>query len=171
MPSGALQAATPAINRDAPISFRAVRRLVRAASPKRDAMSGNSLASCTRNEGVRASSSRLRQKRAGGSLASCSLMVLSVTDIAIRQRVGMDLVMSEERCAEVARVVGRLPVHREFGGLGAMVRRRVAVAVEAPLHGERRRLLYQRHIVDAAVAGDAADTVVHVRGVVDIDVV
>ena len=37
------------------------------------------------------------------------------------------------------------------------MRRRVAVAVEAELHGERHGALGQRHLVDAAVAFDAAD--------------
>ena len=47
----------------------------------------------------------------------------------------------------------------------------VAVAVEAPAHAERRHLGDRFHLVDAAVAGDAADACRHVRAVGEIGVV
>src|SRR5205085_3922337 len=45
---------------------------------------------------------------------------------------------------------------------------RVAVAVEAPPHRERRPLLHLRHLIDAAVAGDAAHALLHVDGMVEV---
>jgi len=46
---------------------------------------------------------------------------------------------------------------------------RIPVAVEAPGHLERFRLLYELHPVDPSVTGDAADSLCHVDGVVEID--
>ena len=54
---------------------------------------------------------------------------------------------------------------------GASVGTGVAVAVEAPAHAERRHLRDRFHLVDAAVAGDAADSCRHVRAVGEIGVV
>src|SRR5690348_5879824 len=63
-------------------------------------------------------------------------------------------------------VVGWLPSHIGDLLLGAEVPLRLAVAVEAPAHGERGGLLDDVHLVDAAVAGDATDAVVYVGAVV-----
>ena len=52
---------------------------------------------------------------------------------------------------------------------GRRVRLGVAVAVEAPLHGQRLDLLHRRHLVHPAVAGVAAHALVHVDGVVEVD--
>src|SRR5438105_11776637 len=46
---------------------------------------------------------------------------------------------------------------------------RIPVAVQAPAHGERRPLLHLRHLVDAAVAGDATHALLHVDRVVEVD--
>ena len=43
------------------------------------------------------------------------------------------------------------------------------MAVEAPLHLQRRLLQHQRHAIDAAVAGLAADALLHVNAVVEVD--
>ena len=65
----------------------------------------------------------------------------------------------------------RRPLH--VGDLrdGASVGTGVAVAVEAPAHTERRHLRDRFHLVDAAVAGDTADSCRHVRAVREIRVV
>src|SRR5205814_1453025 len=46
---------------------------------------------------------------------------------------------------------------------------RTAVAVQAPLHVKRRRLPGQRHLIDAAMAGGAADAFLHVNTVIEVD--
>ncbi len=45
----------------------------------------------------------------------------------------------------------------------------MAVAIEAEPHGQRGVLLDRRHLIDAAVAADAADALVHVDRVVEVD--
>jgi len=48
---------------------------------------------------------------------------------------------------------------------------RVAVASEAELHAERLGLIDHRHLVDLAMAFDAADTSANVRRVVKVDII
>ncbi len=63
----------------------------------------------------------------------------------------------------------RLPGHVGHLLERAQVRLGLAVAVEAEAHGQRLGLLDRGHLVDAPVAGDAADALVHVDGVVEVD--
>jgi hypothetical protein len=63
----------------------------------------------------------------------------------------------------------RTPGHVGHLPHGAEVLLRGAVTVEAPPHVERLGLLHRGHLIDAAVAGDAADALVHVDGVVEVD--
>ena len=65
----------------------------------------------------------------------------------------------------------RLVAHRRERLVLAEARRGIAVALEAPLHGQRRVLVHLDHLIDAAVAGLATDGRVHVRLVVEVDVV
>ena len=79
---------------------------------------------------------------------------------------------SRSSCAaSVADVPGRGPLH--VGDLrdGTSVGTGVAVAVEAPAHAEGRHLGDRFHLVDAAVAGDTADSCRHVRVVGEVGVV
>src|ERR1700730_17188943 len=64
---------------------------------------------------------------------------------------------------------GRDPSHREHFFFRAKGPLRMAVALEAPRHLEPRSLPDERHLVDAAVTGLAADALVHVDGVVEVD--
>ena len=48
------------------------------------------------------------------------------------------------------------------------VLRRIAMAVETPLHRQRRGLKRERHLVDAAVAGRASDSLCHVNAVIEV---
>src|SRR5688572_26568289 len=68
-------------------------------------------------------------------------------------------------------VPGRGPLH--VGDLrdGASAWTRVAVAVKAPAHTEGRHLGDRLHLVDAAMAGDAADSCGHVRVMGEVGVV
>ena len=47
----------------------------------------------------------------------------------------------------------------------------IAMAVEAPAHTEWFRLVDLVHLVDSPVAGDAANTAIHVSAVVEMDIV
>src|SRR6185436_16126813 len=61
------------------------------------------------------------------------------------------------------------PLHvRDFLD-GADVRLGTAVAFQAPAHGQRRGLLDGGLLIDAPVAGDAADALVHVDRVIEVD--
>src|SRR5450631_1726809 len=91
----------------------------------------------------------------------------SVTRGAARSRV--DVVLRRQQPAGIDRVSLGLPIH--VGDLGdrTEVRLRMSVTVEAEPHGHRGVLLDRRHLVDASVAADAADALVHVDGVVEVD--
>ena len=43
------------------------------------------------------------------------------------------------------------------------------MAIQTPLHQQRRHLIGERHLVDPAVARRAADALVHVNAVIEID--
>ena len=45
------------------------------------------------------------------------------------------------------------------------------MAVETPSHGQRRGLAYQRHTINSAVAGGAADALCNVNAVIEVDVI
>ena len=47
----------------------------------------------------------------------------------------------------------------------------VAMATETPFHLQRRRLISDRHLIDAAVAGGTAHSFVHVNAVIEVRVV
>lgn len=51
------------------------------------------------------------------------------------------------------------------------MRRRLAMAVEAPGHAERLDLLHHFHLVNSTVAGDTADSASHVSAVIEARVI
>ena len=51
----------------------------------------------------------------------------------------------------------RLPIELRDKLDGTDIRRGIPMAIQAPGHGERLNLLHLDHLIDAAVAGDAAD--------------
>ena len=61
-------------------------------------------------------------------------------------------------------------VEREIGDLAdwAQIVGRIAVALKAPAHGERRLLIDDFHRVNATVAADAADAAIHMRAVIEV---
>ena len=71
--------------------------------------------------------------------------------------------------ASAMRSLRRLPVHVEHLLARPQVGRRMHVAVAAPLHLQGVFLAHQRHLVDLAVAGDAADALVDMNAVIEID--
>src|SRR5471032_1786130 len=82
---------------------------------------------------------------------------------------GLHVVLLFQLSAERELIALRLPGHA--GDLLARSKKtlRRAVALEAPAHGQRLRLLHRGHLVDAAVAGDAADALLHVDCMVEVD--
>src|SRR5580704_10072683 len=64
---------------------------------------------------------------------------------------------------------GGLPLHVGDLALRAQVRIGIAMAVEAPLHRERRDGVDAAHRIDAPVAFDAAHAVRDVRRVIEVD--
>src|SRR4029079_2746913 len=86
----------------------------------------------------------------------------------LRRRVDGPLAREQRRAR--LRVARRRPLH--VGDLrdGTPVGAGIAVAVETPAHTERRHLRDGLHLVDAAVAGDAADAGGDVRAMREVGV-
>jgi len=82
-----------------------------------------------------------------------------------------DLVFGGQLFADFFLICGGFPIHVENLVFRANVLRGITVAIEAPLHRQRRGLKNQRHLVDRAVARGAADSFVDVNAVVEIDII
>jgi hypothetical protein len=82
-----------------------------------------------------------------------------------------DLVFRGQLLSDFFLIRGGLPIHVENLVSGAKVLFGVAVAIEAPLHGQRRSLENERHLVDRAMARRAANPLVNVNAVVEVDVI
>src|SRR5713101_5521421 len=81
----------------------------------------------------------------------------------------LNLVLGDQPPAEL-NLIGRLDVvDAEHRAARTHVAFGAAVAVEAPLHLQRLLLPHERHAVHLAVAGRAADALVHVDAVVEVD--
>ena len=81
----------------------------------------------------------------------------------------LNLILRDEPLAEIDLIGRRHVVDAEYGLARTHVTLGVAMAVEAPLHLQRLFLPHQRHAIDLAVAGRAADAFVHVNAVVEVD--
>ena len=79
--------------------------------------------------------------------------------------IGVALAIHSDRI----RAARRLVAHIEHLIARAQVVLRSAVAAEAPLHLQRFLLIHQRHRVDRAVAGVAADALGDVDAVIEIN--
>src|SRR5437879_12105701 len=73
------------------------------------------------------------------------------------------------RLAAVVAFVSRLPAHVEHLVARPDVLLRMAMAVQAPFHQQRRHLVGERHFVDLPMAGDAANAFLDVDAMVEID--
>ena len=71
--------------------------------------------------------------------------------------------------ADFRLIVRGFPIHIKTSSFfSRKTASRIAMAVQAPLHQERVGLKHQRHLVDLAVAGGAADAFVDVNAVIEI---
>ena len=101
---------------------------------------------------------------------SCGFAHVRITDDTSSSWCCRWMSYSFTSCGPMHRLRHRRPVaHREDLAARPDVFLRVAVAVEAPLHLQRVLLQHQRHLVDAPVAGLAADALLHVDAVVEVD--
>src|SRR5436190_19900180 len=80
-----------------------------------------------------------------------------------------DAVLPNKLLSKCTRIDG-LPLHISNTIVRAQMRRRVAMAIEAELHCERLGLIGQRHAIDAAVAGNAADALGDVNVMPEVNV-
>src|SRR5262249_34864374 len=147
---------------------------------------GNSRSSISLKPGCPASSSRLRQyclpwaalsrsRRRSGSRGGLFIAASGRSAVArVATDLGLDVVLLDQDRPQgrlgVGLAVGllllrRLPAHVEDLLARADVLLGLAVAVQAPLHQQRRLLPDQGHLVDPAVAGGAADALFDVDGV------
>ena len=164
--AGRRHAASPASAADAPINRRNCRRETPPASSA--APSGNSRATASLNSAESASSARLRQSASPSDRCRIdNARVSSVAPGAMGRRAHLSPVGRDGRGPRRRGV--RLPGHIGDLPRGAQRRPGVAMAVEAPAHGERLFLCHPRHLVDAPVARGAADAGGEVRRVVEVD--
>jgi hypothetical protein len=78
------------------------------------------------------------------------------------------MILRGKLLADFGLVCRRLPIHIGDLIVRAQILLRVAMAIEAPLHGQRLGLKHEGHLVDLAVAGGATDTLIHVDAVIEI---
>ncbi len=93
----------------------------------------------------------------------------SVARVAVGQMGGVNRELRHQRFSKRPATSRRRPAHVEHGGVRPEVGRRVAMAVEAPLHLKRFGTSDQQHLVEPAVAGHTADTVGNVHMVIEVD--
>ena len=82
----------------------------------------------------------------------------------------IDVIPSHQFCAFDLLIWRRLPRHIKNFIARTDIFLRLAMAIETPFHVERLRFLCQRHLIDAPVAGRAADAFCDVNTVIEIDV-
>ena len=145
------QPATPASASDAPINCSHRRRLM-PSNRRPPADSG-------------------RSNRATGGLygSPWNFFRLTMTCRAIRR--GMDVVFFHQASAQQRRVLLGHPRHVGDVPLRPQMARRVAMAIQAPAHAQLLGLVDPLHLVNAAVAGDAAHAPADVGAMVEINVV
>src|SRR6185295_5534641 len=80
----------------------------------------------------------------------------------------LNLIFGNEPPAELLLVRRRAIVDVENGVARPDVALRVSMAVEAPFHLERLLLPHQRHAIHLAMAGRAADALLHMDAVVEV---
>ena len=78
------------------------------------------------------------------------------------------MILRRKLLADFGLVGGRLPIHIGDLIVWAQILLRVAMAIETPLHSQRLGLKHERHLIDLAVAGRAANTLIHVNAVIEI---
>ena len=87
---------------------------------------------------------------------------------AIREAPGIDIVVDQQLRARLIVNAAR-PLRIEHGIPWPQIGRWIAMTVQTPLHGERRDARGQRHFVDRAMTGGAADTFGDVNAMVEIN--
>src|SRR5688500_13913653 len=92
-----------------------------------------------------------------------------MADRAVRQLLDVNVVRFDQAVAEGTLVVGRFVVDVEDAILRTQELSRITMAIEAPLHLKRVLLPSQGHLVDGTMTGNAADALVDVNAVVEID--
>lgn len=80
-----------------------------------------------------------------------------------------DVVLFDQLSPERTLIAAGLPRHIENLLARAQIGFRIAVAIETPFHLQRLVLPHQRHAIDAAVASDAADSLIDVNAVIEIN--
>src|SRR5690242_15470628 len=177
---GARHAARPAMATEAPMSFMKLRR----STPLSRAMAccGNSWCMKSSKTSLRASSSRLRQyslprrspTRARNSVKFSVLFSLMEwllrASVMTRRTMGhaLDPVTLHELGSQRFLVLGHVGHVEDFLARPDLLLG-IAMALDAPLHRQRRGLVDEVHLVDAAVAGRASDALGDVDAVVEMD--
>jgi hypothetical protein len=83
----------------------------------------------------------------------------------------LNLVFRRQALADFRLIRGSFPVHIENLITRAQYRFRIAMTVQAPMHEQRRSLKHQRHLINFAVTRRAANALIHVNAVIEINVI
>jgi len=81
------------------------------------------------------------------------------------------LIHSRKFLPQLFLICGSFPVHIENLILRPQIRLRIPVALQAEIHVQRRGLEHQRHLIDWPVAGRAANSLIYMNAVIEINVV
>jgi hypothetical protein len=92
-----------------------------------------------------------------------------MTDGTVDELTLVDVVLLNEFGSLYELIGRRLPLHVEDLFPRADELLRLAMAVQAPLHDHGVDLLHEGHLVNAAMAGGAADAFVNVNGVIEVN--
>ena len=84
---------------------------------------------------------------------------------------GPKFVLRREFGSDFFLIRGCFPIHIENLVFGTKIRLRIAMAIQAPTHIQRRSLENERHLVDGTVTRGAADALVDVNAVIEVDVI
>lgn len=92
-----------------------------------------------------------------------------MTNVTAREPVGPNMVRLHQPLPHGNLIFGRLPIHVEHLPAGPDEALWLPMAVETPPHLERMDLPHERHEIDLAMAGRAADPFLHMDAVIEID--
>ncbi len=100
------------------------------------------------------------------------LQTSAMTRRAVDKLFHLDVIIPHKFLAHGELIAGRcirLPVHHEHRLAGTYVTFRIAVALQAPFHGQRLLFPGQRHLVNPPVARHTGDPFLNVDSMVEVD--
>ena len=78
------------------------------------------------------------------------------------------MILRRQLLPDFGLIGGRLPTHVGDLIVGPQIFLGIAMAIQTPAHGQLFGLKHERHLIDLAVTGRAANTLIHVNAVIEI---